>query len=110
VGRRRQAGYMPYSPDFWKKSKLKKKKKCRRYTEGYGTQSVVKCFNTDTRNFREIRKNVLKRVKRKFYLPGYDVVLGLFFDPEDGGDMFLRNVGCLSTDYTALHHRRHNSS
>jgi hypothetical protein len=23
------------------------------------------------------------------------------FDPEDGGDMFLRNVGCNSTDYTA---------
>jgi hypothetical protein len=26
-----------------------------------------------------------------------------FFDPEDGGDMFLRKVGWLSTDYTALH-------
>jgi hypothetical protein len=24
--------------------------------------------------------------------------LGLFFYPEDGGDMFLRNVGGLSTD------------
>jgi hypothetical protein len=29
-------------------------------------------------------------------------LLVLFFDPEDGGDMFLRNVGGLSTDYTAL--------
>jgi hypothetical protein len=28
-------------------------------------------------------------------------VLGLFFDAEDGGDMFLRNVGWFSTDYTA---------
>jgi hypothetical protein len=26
----------------------------------------------------------------------------LFFDPEDEGDMFLRNVSWLSTDYTAL--------
>jgi hypothetical protein len=30
----------------------------------------------------------------------------IFFDPEDGGDMFLRNVGCNSTDYTASHPRR----
>jgi hypothetical protein len=37
-------------------------------------------------------------------------LLGLFSDPEDGGDMFLRNVGCLSTDYTALYPRRKNSS
>jgi hypothetical protein len=26
--------------------------------------------------------------------------------PEDGGDMFLRNVGCNSTDYTASYPRR----
>jgi hypothetical protein len=32
-----------------------------------------------------------------------------FFDPEDGGDMFLRNVGCISTDYTASHPRRWHS-
>jgi hypothetical protein len=30
-------------------------------------------------------------------------LIGLHFDPEDGGDMFLRNVGWLSTDYTALY-------
>jgi hypothetical protein len=34
-------------------------------------------------------------------------LLGLFFDPEDGGDMFLRNVDSFSTDYTALHPRRY---
>jgi hypothetical protein len=39
--------------------------------------------------------------------PAYLLVLAeIFFDPEDGGDMFLRNVGCISTDYTALHPRR----
>jgi hypothetical protein len=26
--------------------------------------------------------------------------------PEDGSDMFIRNVGCLSTDYTALYPTR----
>jgi hypothetical protein len=30
----------------------------------------------------------------------------IHFNPEDGGDMFLRNVGCNSTDYTASHPRR----
>jgi hypothetical protein len=29
-----------------------------------------------------------------------------FFEPEDGGEMFLRNVGWISTDYTALYPRR----
>jgi hypothetical protein len=28
----------------------------------------------------------------------------------DGGCMFLRNVGCLSTDYTTLYPRRQNST
>jgi hypothetical protein len=32
--------------------------------------------------------------------------LNNFFDPADGGDMFLRNVGCNSADYTALYPRR----
>jgi hypothetical protein len=33
-----------------------------------------------------------------------------FFDPEDGGDTFLRNVGYKSTDYTASYPRRRYSS
>jgi hypothetical protein len=32
-------------------------------------------------------------------------LLGLF-DTEDGGDTFLRNIGWLSTDYTALYPRK----
>jgi hypothetical protein len=34
----------------------------------------------------------------------------LFFDPEDGGDMFLWNVGCNAMDYTASYRRRWYSS
>jgi hypothetical protein len=30
-------------------------------------------------------------------------LLGLFFHPEDGCDMFLRNIGLLSTDCTELY-------
>jgi hypothetical protein len=33
-------------------------------------------------------------------------LLVLFFGAEDGGDAFLRNVGWLSTDYTAFYPRR----
>jgi hypothetical protein len=31
-------------------------------------------------------------------------LIALFFDPEDGGDIFIRNVFCLSVDYTMLYH------
>jgi hypothetical protein len=44
---------------------------------------------------------------RKVDSPAYLLVLvEIFFDPEDGGDMLLRNVGSISTDYTASHPRR----
>jgi hypothetical protein len=32
----------------------------------------------------------------------------LIFDPEDGSDIFLRNVDWLSTDHTTLYPRRQN--
>jgi hypothetical protein len=38
------------------------------------------------------------------------LLLGLFFDPEDEGNIFLRNVGLLSTDYTISYSRRWNST
>jgi hypothetical protein len=37
-------------------------------------------------------------------------LLGLFFDPEDGNDIFLQNVDSLSTDYTTFYPRRQHSS
>jgi hypothetical protein len=33
--------------------------------------------------------------------------IALISDSEDGGDMFLRNVGWLSPDYTTLYPRRY---
>jgi hypothetical protein len=44
------------------------------------------------------------------YLLHAGFLLDLFSDPEDEGDMILRNVGRLSTDYTALHPRRQSCS
>jgi hypothetical protein len=34
------------------------------------------------------------------------IFFGLLFDPEDGDDMFLRNVDSFPTDNTALYPRR----
>jgi hypothetical protein len=36
-------------------------------------------------------------------------MLGLFFDPEDGGDIFFRNASLISEDYTPLYARREDS-
>jgi hypothetical protein len=36
------------------------------------------------------------------YLLHSAFLLGLFFDPEDGGNMFIQNVGSLSTDYSVI--------
>jgi hypothetical protein len=40
----------------------------------------------------------------------FAIILSLFFEPENGGDMFLRNVGWHSKDYTELYRRRWYSS
>jgi hypothetical protein len=44
------------------------------------------------------------------YLLHAGFLLGLFFNPEDGGDMFCWYISWLSTDYSALHPSRQNSS
>jgi hypothetical protein len=51
---------------------------------------------------REIRRNL-----PAYYLLYSSFFLDLFFYPEGGGDMFLRNFSCLSTDYTPLYPRIH---
>jgi hypothetical protein len=33
-------------------------------------------------------------------------VIDFFFEPEDGGEIFVSNFGCLPTDYAALCPRR----
>jgi hypothetical protein len=38
------------------------------------------------------------------------ILISLFFDPEDEGDMLLQNIGWISGDYIALRPRRRNSS
>jgi hypothetical protein len=69
---------------------------------------------------KEYSENELPTVTRngEFYLLGYNAkkssvcyllhdgfLLSLFFDPEDGYKLFLRNVGSISTDYKALYSR-----
>jgi hypothetical protein len=44
----------------------------------------------------------------RIWQQGVCFLLGLFFDPENGGGMFLRNVG-FSPDYTELQPRRYYS-
>jgi hypothetical protein len=54
-------------------------------------------------------KNKLSK-KTACYLLHAGFLLGLCFDPEDGGDMFLWNVCWLSMDYAVLYTRRQNYS
>jgi hypothetical protein len=50
--------------------------------------------------------NIIDVSELSLYLLYASFMLVFFFDPEDGDDMFLRNVGWLSTDYTALYSTR----
>jgi hypothetical protein len=50
------------------------------------------------------KKAASKQVASREFYSGF--LLGLFLDSEAGGDIFLRNVACVSTDYTALYPRR----
>jgi hypothetical protein len=48
--------------------------------------------------------NVMKQAASKLHAAS---LLGLLFDPVDRGDMFFRNIGSSSTDYTTICPRRH---
>jgi hypothetical protein len=56
----------------------------------------------------EVLKSVESQPTFQNNMPPF--LLDLFFHLEDGGDIFLRNVGCLSIDYTVLYPRSYNSS
>jgi hypothetical protein len=56
---------------------------------------------------REWRSNLTALLAACFHAESF---LGLFFYPEDEGEMFLRNVNCLSKDHMALYPRRQTSS
>jgi hypothetical protein len=82
--------------------------------------AAASCTHTTENNFRPINRskiwfvasNIDLQHKCNFYfrsacyLPDAGFLLGVIFDPEDGGDIFLRNIGWLSTDYMALYPRR----
>jgi hypothetical protein len=56
--------------------------------------------------YLEQTTRVSKQASYAYYLLPAGILLRLFYNPEDRGDMFLRNVGWLSTDYMALCPRR----
>jgi hypothetical protein len=51
-------------------------------------------------------ENVASSLRCACYLLHSGFLYGLFFDPEGGGSMLLRNVSWLPTDHTALYPRR----
>jgi hypothetical protein len=53
----------------------------------------------------EVLTMVVMKICTFCYLLHACFLLGLFFGPEDGGDIFFRNVNGLLMDYTALYSR-----
>jgi hypothetical protein len=47
----------------------------------------------------ETQRATRRRIQKMVFIAGFR--LTYFFHPEDGGDIFLRNVGWNSTGYTA---------
>jgi hypothetical protein len=52
--------------------------------------------------------NIFAFIFRACYLPLSAFLLGLFFNSEDGGEMFIRNVHWFWKDYTSLYRARQN--
>jgi hypothetical protein len=65
--------------------------------------SVIRRFGG---TYRLRRQGWKIKLSKKPALKQLESFPAYFFVPEDGGDMFLRNVGWHSTDYTALYPRR----
>jgi hypothetical protein len=83
---------------------------------------ILRLILNESSYFRPTQSTI-KSYNKEYHLLGYDAVESvelyptfrchllarwfaeLSFDPEDGGDTFLRNVGHNSTDYTASYPR-----
>jgi hypothetical protein len=75
---------------------------CRNIMESWRVLSSVRLKSTDVSE---------EHVASIFRIEEYaeqetSIKAGSCFDPEDGGDLFLSNVGWLSTGYTALYPRK----
>jgi hypothetical protein len=57
--------------------------------------------------FRRCMSSSPSGLKRSAYcMLRSGILVCLLFNPEDGGNIFLRNVGWLPSDYTALYSRK----
>jgi hypothetical protein len=59
---------------------------------------------------RRFEKHIASTFRVEEFCFYFRTLLGLFIDPEDGGDIFLRNIYWVSADYTALYSRSYFSS